>query len=85
VDPVTIVIVVCAVVLVTLSALLAVGLSRAAARGDEGINTQLTALRTPARTRTFVHSPPEDATKELIALRGPGQAPGPTRSPPDSS
>jgi hypothetical protein len=46
---VTIVIVVCALLLVALSAALAVGLSRAAARGDESMRDDVRILRVRPR------------------------------------
>jgi hypothetical protein len=47
----TIVIVVCVLMFVVLSTMLAVGLGRAAARGDEGLNEDLALLRARARER----------------------------------
>jgi hypothetical protein len=56
---VTIVIVVCAVVVVALSAALAIGLSRAAAHGDEGMNEDLALIRAHARKRGASGVPPQ--------------------------
>jgi hypothetical protein len=53
----TIVIVVCSIALVALSALLAIGLSRAAARGDEGMNDDIGMLRVRARKRGAAQAP----------------------------